>query len=73
VLQRIKKEQDRLHYFKYLTKHLGKGEKESLTRLHKKNENREIIKTHLNREEIKEKLIEYNEKYLKKSAQLKGL
>ena len=65
VLVRIKKERDWLHQFKYLTKHIGKGGKESLRRLYKVDQERNIIKTDLNKEDIKSKLIQYNTEHFK--------
>ena len=57
VLAKIKKEKDQLYQFKYLTKYIRKGGKESLRRLHEVDQEGNIIKTYLNKEDIEIKLI----------------
>ena len=41
--------------FHYLTRHAGKGARDSLKRVHVVDDNNKIIKTHVNREQYKRK------------------
>ena len=67
ILSGIKKKMNRMHSFHYLSRHVGKGEREGIKRLHEVNENNEIINTHVERERIEQKLIEHNETHFTKA------
>ena len=60
LIARIKKDKQRLHSFKYLTRNVGKRRNDSLKKLHITNDNGEIVETVLDRNSIKEKIMNYN-------------
>jgi len=69
VIKNIEKQQKRNHTFRYLTKHAGKGVKGNLKRLHIVNENDQIIRTIIDKENIEKTIKEFNEKHFQKAHQ----
>ena len=63
LIEQIKKEKQRLHSFKYLTRNVGKGKHKSLKRLHVIDKDKKIIETHLDRSTIKKKILEHNQNH----------
>ena len=58
---------NKIHSFHYLLRHVGKGEREGIKRIHEVDENNRIISTHVDWESIENKLIEYNEAHFTKA------
>jgi len=58
---------NRMHSFHYISRHVGKGEREGIKRLHEVDEDNTIISTHVDRESIENKLIEHNEMHFTKA------
>ena len=67
ILSGIKKKLYKTHTFHYITRHIGKGDRDGIKRLHVVNEDNQIIKTSINREQIEEEIIMYNEQHLKQA------
>ena len=67
ILSGIKKKMNRMYSFHYLSRHVGKGEREGIKRLHEVNENNKIINTYVERERIEQKLIEHNKTHFTKA------
>ena len=51
MLSGIKKVMMRNHTFHYLSRHAGKGQRDSIKRLHKVNEKQEIIETRVEKKD----------------------
>ena len=66
-MKNIKKQLKRYQIFKYLTKHIGKGVKGNLKRLHIINENQAIKRTIIGKERIKCKIINFIENHFKQA------
>ena len=60
IINRIIRNQRRMHTFHYLSKHAGKGIRGNIKKLIIKGANREMIKTCLDRTYIENELIQYN-------------
>jgi len=60
IISGINKEMMRNHTFQYLSRHVGKGKRDGLRRLHKTNQNNEIVETYVDRIEIERELVNYN-------------
>ena len=60
IIKRIEKEKRRNYSFRYLSKHTGKGKREQIWILHKKNNNNRIIQTYNHREDIENAIKEHN-------------
>ena len=60
ILSGIKKVMTRNHTFQCLSRHAGKGQRDSVKRLHEANENQEIVETHVERKKIEEELMKHN-------------
>jgi len=58
---------NKMHSFHYLSRHVGKGEREGIKRIHEVDDNNRIISIHVDRESIENKLIEYNEAHFTKA------
>ena len=67
IISGIKKKLQKTHTFHYITRHIGKGDREGIKRLHTVDEENKIIKTCVNREQIEEEIITYNEQHLKQA------
>ena len=67
ILSGIKKNMNKMHSFHYLSRHVGKDEREGIKRIHEVDDNNRIISTHVDRESIENKLIEYNEAHFTKA------
>jgi len=65
ILRKMIKEQQRKYAFKYITKHIGKGSRKSLIRLHEMDQNQQIIRTHIEKEAIEQAIIDQNKKHFK--------
>ena len=63
ILKGIKNRLMRHTSFKYISKHIGKGERGSLKRLYELDENNQITKTSVSKEEIESAIIQHNYKY----------
>ena len=50
IVSGIKKKLQKTHTFHYITRHIGKGEREGIKRLHTVDDNNKIIKSCINRE-----------------------
>jgi len=66
-MNRIKKNLQWKHSFHYTSKHVSKRIKESLKRLHEVNQNQEIIKTSIKKEEIEHTIFSHNLNHFKKN------
>ena len=60
ILRSMAKQMKHQHSFQYLTKHIGRGPKNSLKRVHISNENNNIVKTLIQKEEIERVIIQHN-------------
>ena len=60
IITSVKKNLQRQQSFKYITKHVGKGAKNSLKRLHKVDSLNKIIHTFIEKEQIEEAIFEHN-------------
>ena len=67
ILSGIKNEMKRNHTFQYLTRHVGKGQRDGIRRLHKVDENNVIVETYIERTKIENKLLEYNTHHFTKA------
>ena len=67
VLAGIRRKLKRNHTFHYISRHAGKGLRQKLRHLHLPDEEGNIQTTIVKREEIEEKIADYNEKHLKKA------
>ena len=63
ILRTIRKAQQWRYAFKYITKHIGRGSKKSLIRVHKVDGNQKIIRTHIGKEAIEQMLMNHNRKH----------
>ena len=70
-MKRIINERWRNYNFQYMTKHAGKGMKNSLKLLKIVNDDGEIIKIIMARKEIEEKLIKFNRSHYQKANETK--
>ena len=52
ILSGIKKNMNKMHSFHYLSRHVGKGEREGIKRIHEVDDNNRIISIHVDRESI---------------------
>ena len=52
ILSGIKKEMMRNHTFQYLSRHVGKGQRDSIKRLHKVNKKNKIAEIYVQRSKI---------------------
>ena len=59
----IRKAQQRKYAFKYITKHIGRGIKKSLVRVHEVDVNQKIKQTHIGKEVIEQALMNHNRKH----------
>ena len=60
VLSGIKKEMMRNYAFQHLSRHAGKGQRNSIKRLHEANNNDEIVETCVERSKIENELMKYD-------------
>ena len=60
LVDRIQRNLQRKYTFHYLTKHVGKGEKGSLKRLHEVDQNMKIVVTHILKEDIENVMFKFN-------------
>ena len=65
----IKKSIQRNHEFRYLSRHAGKGKRESVKRIHECNNEEVITKSYIDRQSIESKIIEYNTKHFQQAHQ----
>ena len=63
ILRSMAKQMKHQHSFQYLTKHIGRGPKNSLKRVHIPNENNSIERTLVQKEEIEQVIIQHNIKH----------
>ena len=56
---------NRKYLFYYILKYVGKGVQGSLKKLHVKNQQSKILKSHIQKEAIEEEIIEYSTKHFK--------
>ena len=71
IIQKIYKDQQRKRSFRYITKHIGKGTKKSLIRVHEKDDNNQIIKTYIGKEDIEKAIMKYNKVHYTKAHESK--
>ena len=69
-MQQLLKVRRRNHFFQYLTRYAGKGPKEGLKILYKKDYKNCIVKTYKIRNEIEEAIIEYNKEYYQQAHKI---
>ena len=67
IISGIKRKMQKNHAFHCIARHIGKGDREGIKRLHTVNQDNEIIKTSVNREQIEKEIITYNERHLKQA------
>ena len=67
LIKTIAKQQKRANAFKYLTKHVGKGVKGNLKRLHIVNEEDKIVRTIIEKEQMEKEIMEYNVQHFKQA------
>ena len=60
IIQWIIKARQRNHLFKYLARHTGKGAREGIRILYKKDSENRIIETYSDREYIEQAIMEHN-------------
>ena len=65
----LKKTMKRNNAFRHITRHAGKGNRDSLKRTHESNEENVIVKTYVDRKSIESKLIEHNKNHFKQAHQ----
>lgn len=71
ILKSVLRNRSRRYAFRYITNHIGRGARRSLTKVHVVNDNREIVKTYVSKEEIEEQIINYNRKHYTQAHQTK--
>lgn len=69
VIEAIKWKLKRNHSFHYISKHVGKGVRGNLKRLHEVNNRGQIINTYIDKESIKVKIMNYNVKHFTQAHQ----
>jgi hypothetical protein len=69
IMAGIRRKLRRDHTFHYLSRHVGKGIRNGIKRLHIKNDSGEITETLIRREEIEQAIIKHNTQHLKKAHQ----
>jgi len=67
IISGIRKELIRNHTFQYLSRHVGKGQRDGLRRLHKTNNNNEIVESYVDRLTIEKELVEHNKDHFTKA------
>ena len=67
IMAGIRKKLQRDHVFHYLSRHVGKGLRDTIRRLHVQNEHKEVIETLIKREDVENRLIEFNANHFKKA------
>ena len=67
IISGIKKKLNKIYSFHYISRHVGKGEKYSIKRLHAVDKNNTIINTYMEQERIEQELSKYNEAHFKKA------
>lgn len=67
IISGIKRSLNREHAFYYISRHVGKGEREGIKRIHEVDDNNKIIKTYVDRESIEDRIIKYNEMHFTKA------
>ena len=67
ALRSIIKNRQRKSAFKCMTKHIGRGRKRGLIKVHEVNENNQIVKTHIGEEEIEKTIMNHNRKHYSKA------
>ena len=67
ILSGIKKSMNKMHSFHYISRHVGKGEREGIKRIHEVDENNKIINTYVDQESIEDRIIKYNEMHFMKA------
>ena len=72
IIRNIKYSQKRKQAFQYMTKHIGKGPKRSLIRVHEKDENNNITNTYIGKEEIEKAIIKQNTMHFTKAHRSKA-
>lgn len=66
IAKRTSRSEHRRFNFKYMTKYVGKGGKQSLKRVHKVNSSNRVIEIIQDRNRIEEEVSKYNENHFKK-------
>ena len=69
ILSGIKRTLSRNHIFQYLSWYAGKGQRDSMKRLHKVDNNQKIIETYVDRDSIEKALRMYNTQHFKQAHQ----
>ena len=67
IMSGTKKKLHKNHTFHYVTRHVGKGERDGIKRLHAVDAENRIIHTSVSREQIEEQIISHNEQHLKQA------
>ena len=67
IIAGIKRKLFKTHTFHYISRHVGKGDRDGIKRIHTVDDSNQIIKTYVNRKQIENKISRYNEKHLKKA------
>ena len=63
ILKGIKRSLNRKGTFRYISTHIGKGDRNGLKRLHVMNDKNQIEKTYVSKEEIEQLIIQNNYKH----------
>jgi len=70
ILSRIKRTLSQNHTFQYLSRYVGKGQRDSVKRFYKVDNNQKIIETYVDRDSIKKALRMHNTQHFKQAHQL---
>ena len=72
ILNSAIKTKSRKVTFKYITNHIGRGKRKNLIRVYEVNNNKEIVKTYVGKEEIEREIMKHNRKHFIEAYQTKA-
>ena len=67
IINGIKRTLNKMHSFRYISRHVGRGDREGIKRLHVVDNNECIQETYVNRDRIEKEISKFNENHFKKA------
>ena len=69
IIKSVIKNKSRRHAFKHITNHIGRGERRSLKKVHEAIDDNIIVRTHMSKEQIEDRIINCNREHCTQAHQ----